>query len=121
MINLNRRSLLTALAASPLMAASVYGAQSSSYQRQGRLQQSVMSSVWGDLDLSFEQRCEILARMGFAGMDLPREEQVPMLRDYGLAPTLMTGTGTSFQNGFIRAELHDKIEEETRKGIDMCG
>jgi hydroxypyruvate isomerase len=32
----------------------------------------------------------------------------------------MTGTGTSFQNGLIRKELHNQIEDATHAGIDMC-
>jgi hydroxypyruvate isomerase len=32
----------------------------------------------------------------------------------------MTGTGTSFQNGMIRKEMHDAFEKATREGIDMC-
>src|SRR5690606_20581108 len=35
-------------------------------------------------------------------------------------PALMTGTGTSFQDGLIRRELHDAIEAATREGIDRC-
>jgi hydroxypyruvate isomerase len=79
-----------------------------------------MASVWTGTKYSFEERCKILARIGFKGVDLPTAEQVPILRQYGLAPTLMTGTGTSFQDGLIRKELHGKIEEATRAGIDMC-
>jgi len=80
-----------------------------------------MSSVWGmGSNLSFEDRCKILAQIGYKGVDLPTAQQVPILKKYGLTPTLMTGTGTSFQDGLIRKELHDKIEQATRAGIDMC-
>jgi hydroxypyruvate isomerase len=79
-----------------------------------------MSSVWTGSKTTFEERCKILARIGFKGVDLPSAQQVPILRDNGLAPALMTGTGTSFQNGLIRKEIHDKIEEATRAGIDTC-
>lgn len=116
---LRRRELLAALAASPLLASQAARALEPGV-RQGRLKQSVMFQVWGDLDLSIEERCEVLAALGFAGMDLPQPEEVPVLRDYGLTPTLMTGTGTSFENGLIRRELHDQIEEATHAGIDMC-
>jgi hydroxypyruvate isomerase len=33
---------------------------------------------------------------------------------------MMTGTGTTFQDGLIRKELHDKFEPAIRAGIDMC-
>jgi hydroxypyruvate isomerase len=38
----------------------------------------------------------------------------------GFDTLLMTGTGTSFQNGLIRTEIHNQIEEATRAGIDVC-
>ena len=88
--------------------------------RRASIRQSVMSSVWGNSPLSFEERCKVLARIGFKGVDLPSAQQVPILKAHGLAPAMMTGTGTNFQNGLIRKELHSRFEEEFRKGIDMC-
>jgi hydroxypyruvate isomerase len=88
--------------------------------RQGNIKQSVMGSVWGNLDLSIEERCEVLAALGFAGMDLPQPQQIPILEEYGLTPAMMVGTGTSFADGLIRRELHDQIEAATHAGIDMC-
>jgi hydroxypyruvate isomerase len=86
-----------------------------------KLKQSVMASVWGaNNKLSFEDRCKLLAKIGFKAVDLPTAQQVPILKQYGLVPAIMTGTGSSFQQGLIRKELHDKFEAETRKGIDMC-
>ena len=80
-----------------------------------------MGSVWGnESKLSFEERCKILARIGFKGVDLPTPEQVPILKQYGLAPAMMTGAGTSFQDGLIRKELHDKFEAAFHAGIDAC-
>jgi hydroxypyruvate isomerase len=79
-----------------------------------------MASVWTGSTISFEERCKILARIGFKGVDLPTAQQVPILRDNGLTPAMMTGTGTSFQNGLIRKEIHDQVEQATHAGIDMC-
>ena len=62
-----------------------------------RLKQSVMASVWTGSTYSFEERCKILARIGFKGVDLPTVQQVPILTQNGLAPGMMTGTGTSFE------------------------
>ena len=79
-----------------------------------------MASVWGTSNLSFEERCKTLARIGFKGVDLPTAQQMPILKQYGLTPALMTGTGTSFQDGLIRKELHSKFEAAFHEGIDMC-
>lgn len=118
---MERRTFLTSLAAAPLITgtAGKLSAQTPAPSR-GRLKQSVMASVWTGSTASFEERCKILARIGFKGVDLPTEKQVPILTQNGLAPAMMTGTGTSFQNGLIRKEIHDKIEDATHAGIDTC-
>src|SRR5215472_13880749 len=123
MPGMKRREFLSTVAGAGVIAASPSAASSqtpSSTPRKGRLKQSVMASVWGNSNLSFEERCKTLARIGFKGVDLPTAQQVPMLRDHGLTPALMTGTGTSFQDGLIRKQMHDKFEAEFHKGIDMC-
>ena len=120
---MERRTFLAGVAA-PLVTLSTGGASQLSAQApapaRGRIKQSVMASVWMGTTLSFEERCKILARIGFKGVDLPTAQQVPILTQNGLAPGMMTGTGTSFQNGLIRKEIHDQIEEATHAGIDMC-
>jgi len=118
---LNRRKLLSLFAASPLLASQAARALEPGI-RQGQLRQSVMFQVWGDLRQSTTtaEKCEILAALGFAGMDLPQPNEIPILEDYNLTPALMTGTGTSFADGLIRRELHDQIEAATRDGIDVC-
>jgi len=85
-----------------------------------KIRQGVMSSVWTGSNLTFEQRCEALARIGYVSVDLPTEPQVDIMKKYKLVPGMMTGTGTSFQNGMIRKEMHDTFEKATREGIDLC-
>lgn len=116
---LDRRKLMSILAASPLLASQAARALEPGV-RQGRLKQSVMFQVWGDLNLDIQERCEVLAALGFAGMDLPQPGEIAVLQEYGLTPALMTGTGTTFADGLIRRELHDEIEAATREGIDVC-
>jgi hydroxypyruvate isomerase len=119
---MKRRHFLSTMAVAPFAAAPLAAAAQSQPRpaRSGRIKQSVMGSVWGSSTLSVEEKCRTLAQLGFKGMDLPSAPQVPVLKDHGLTPTLMTGTGTTFQNGLIRKELHDRFEEEFHKGIDMC-
>jgi hydroxypyruvate isomerase len=123
---MDRRDFLAGMAVVPfataLNPASAAAAQTPAKTRaRAPIRQSVMASVWGaDSKIPFEERCKILARIGFKGMDLPTPEQAPMLKQYGLTPTMMTGAGTSFQDGLIRKELHGKFEEAFRAGIDTC-
>jgi hydroxypyruvate isomerase len=122
---MQRREFLAGIAAAPLAAAlrpehvAAQGAPAA--KPRSPIRQSVMASVWGaNSKLSFEERCQILQRIGFKGVDLPTVEQVPILKKYGLAPVMMTGAGTSFQDGLVRKELHDKFEPAFRAGIDAC-
>jgi hydroxypyruvate isomerase len=121
---MHRREFLLGMAAAPVVAsanaASPVVAQQKPAVTRTRLKQSVMASVWTGTNIDFEERCKILARIGFKGVDLPTAQQVPILKKYGLAPALMTGTGTSFQNGLIRKELHNEFGKAFREGIDMC-
>jgi hydroxypyruvate isomerase len=124
---MERRDFLTGLAVAPLAAAlntaptQAQAQPSAAARPRVPIKQSVMASVWGaDSKLSFEQRCQALQRLGFKGVDLPTPEQAPMLKKYGLTPAMMTGAGTSFQDGLIRKELHDKFEAAFKTGIDTC-
>ena len=123
---MERRDFLAGLAAAPIAAAAFGNASPAAAQNpppartRMPIKQSVMGSVWTGTKFSFEERCQILAKLGFKGVDLPSAQQVPILKKYGLTPTMMTGTGKSFQDGLIRREIHDKIEAATRAGIDMC-
>ncbi len=125
---MERRDFLTGMAAAPLAVAASALSPATAAQAQAPaaarprtpIKQSVMASVWTGTKLSFEERCKILSKLGFKGVDLPTAEQVPIMKQYGLAPTMMTGTGTSFQNGLIRTELHGKFEAAIHAGIDMC-
>jgi len=124
---MHRRAFLIGAGAVPLAMASPVAARAvrpsqgqAAAPRRAPIRQSVMSSVWGNSALSFEDRCRTLARIGFTGVDLPSAQQVPILQKHGLAPTMMTGTGTSFQNGLIRKEMHDRFEQEFLEGIDTC-
>src|ERR1043166_6152862 len=116
---MERRGFLAGMAALSTGVADRLLAQTPATPR-SRIKQSVMASVWTGSTTSFEERCKILARIGFKGVDLPTEQQVPILVQNGLAPAMMTGTGTSFQNGLIRKEIHNQIEDATHAGIDMC-
>ena len=123
---MDRRDFLAGMAVAPLAAAFQGGrspanaAQQPAARARTPIKQSVMASVWGQSKLSFEERCQVLQRLGFKGMDLPTPEQAPMLKTYGLTPAMMTGAGTSFQEGLVRKELHDKFEAAFKQGIDTC-
>ena len=81
---MDRRDFLAGMAAAPLAAASLSLASPASAAQapvpapaqaaakpRVPIKQSVMASVWTGTKYSFEERCQILQKFGFKGMDLP--------------------------------------------------
>ncbi len=116
---MQRRAFLLSLAATSV-AANVTSAQRGPAARKGRLKQSVMRVNFAP-DTPFEEMCSTAVRLGFDGFDLTGAQDWPILKKYGLTPTLTTASvGTTFENGLIRKELHDGFEKGFRTSIDQC-
>ena len=124
---MKRRDFLASVAAAPLAAGVVAQAQTrpdakpaAAAPKKGRLKQSVMRVNFGQ-GTSFDDMCRTAADLGFEGFDLTGPQDWPTLKKYGLTPALVTASvGTTFENGLIRKELHDKFEDGFRKSIDTC-
>jgi hydroxypyruvate isomerase len=72
--------------------------------------------------MSFEDMCREAVRLGLKGFDTPADANWPILRKYGLIPTLSLATATPlpFRDGIVRREIHDRIEPIMRADIDRC-
>ena len=64
--------------------------------------------------------CRHAPRLGCNGFDLIAPQDWPTLRKHGLLPTMAPAGGVTFENGLIRKELHDSIEQSLRPFIDQC-
>jgi hydroxypyruvate isomerase len=89
--------------------------------RKGRLKQSAMTRNFNPA-MPFEDMCREAARLGLRGFDTPADANWPILRKYGLIPTLSLATATPlpFRDGIVRKEIHDRIEPLMRADIDRC-
>jgi len=84
----------------------------------GRLKQGVTRGVFAR-DMSFEDTCRTAARLGLKGYDLEGPEQWPMLKKYGLAPTMWPpGPGGTISNALNRAENHAALEKAMHQALD---
>jgi hydroxypyruvate isomerase len=123
---MKRREVMMALAASPLLTAGAARAQigpaSQAARKPARLKLGVMFQVWGfptAVITDLEQRFSMLSRLGYAAADLLSADQVPLAREHGLEPCLMTAPGgTSQAVGAIRATPEQF--DATLAGIAMC-
>ncbi len=110
-----RKALLSTAAAS----AAAFAQMPNVTVRKSKLKQSVCSSVFGR-GTAFEVMCWEAARMGFKGFDLRGVQDFPMLKKYGLLPTMVPGGGGTIPEGPIRKENHAAIEKNCHEIIDAC-
>jgi hydroxypyruvate isomerase len=86
--------------------------------RRGKIKQAVCPGVFGR-NMELEDRCRHAARLGVYGIDLIGPKDWPVLKKYGLIPTMCPGGGT-IPEGFNRVENHAKYEAAVHSLIDQC-
>ena len=114
---MRRREFVSAAAL--VGAATVATSQTAPAPNKGRLKQCVTGFPF-DPKLSFEDRCREAAQLGCVGYDLVGPKDWPMLKKYGLIPTMAPPGGVSFENGLIHKETHEEFLASLGKGIDEC-
>jgi hydroxypyruvate isomerase len=108
---MTRRSFFPATAAA---AAAVAGPP----QRNGRLKQAATRGCFGK-GKSLDQICKEAAALGLKGVDLVGPADWPVLKKYGLVPTMAPG-GSSIRDGINRTENHAGIEARCREAITQA-
>jgi hydroxypyruvate isomerase len=87
-------------------------------KRKGRLKQGVTQGVFAR-GMSLEDCCKAAARLGIQGFDLIGPMDWPLLRKYGLTPSMYPlGPGGTIADALNRTENHDKLEKSLRAAID---
>src|SRR6266700_1425132 len=110
---MRRRDLLPALAASAVLAQT-----DAPIQRKGRIKQGVTRGVFGR-DMRLEDACRAAARLGIKGFDLIGPADWPLLKKYGLVPSMYpAGAGGDIRSALNRKENHERIEKSLRAAID---
>jgi hydroxypyruvate isomerase len=104
--------------AASTLAQSTALAQSSPVQRKGRIKQGVTKGVFARA-AKLEDCCRDAARLGIQGFDLIGPEDWPLLRKYGLTPSMYPlGPGGTIADALNRTENHDRLEKSLRAAID---
>ena len=84
--------------------------------RRGRLKQGVCRGVFKGAQLDLEGECREAARLGACGIDLVGPEAFPLLKKYGLIPTMVPG-GCSIKAGINDNKNHSTIDQKMREAI----
>jgi hydroxypyruvate isomerase len=110
---MDRRSFVQSAAVGSVAVLSA-AAQVKPMERKGRLKQSVCR--WCYNKIPIEDLAKESARLGLKSVDLAPASEWPVLKKYGLVPT-MIGGGTTIPEGFNRKENHAGIEERFRESV----
>jgi hypothetical protein len=107
----HRRHLLASLASTALAAAQT--PSSGHIARKGRIRQScftrsLISGPNGPA-MSPDEMFQLAAHLGAAGFDMLPAAQWPLLKQYGLIPTMGSGGGVTIQDGIIHKAMHDDM------------
>ncbi len=112
---MRRRDFLPALAA-PLAMAQAQTPQP--VKLKGKFKQGVCQGVF-PRGMAFEDRCKEAVALGITGFDLVGPAQWPMLKKYGLTPTMYPGgPGGQLPDALANEGNHAKLEPLLRAAID---
>jgi hydroxypyruvate isomerase len=114
---LRRRNFLTTIGSLTAFSILGGGARSALAEpRKGRLKQALCPGVFGKAKLDFEGKCREAARLGAYGIDLVGPDSFPMLKKYGLIPTMVPG-GSGIRDGINDKKNHAEIDRKMREAI----
>jgi len=111
---MDRRSFFQTAAAGASAAALSSAAETKPIERKGRLKQSVCR--WCYAKVPVEDFAKESARLGLRSVDLAGPADWPVIKKYGLVPTMISG-GTTIPDGFNRKENHAGIETRFRQAV----
>jgi hydroxypyruvate isomerase len=115
---MKRRDFFTQIAGGLALSSLVSPAGAQTVQRKGRLKQGIASGCFGR-DYPFDDLCREAARLGAQGIDLVGPDSFPILKKYGLIPTMLP-SASGIRDGIIHKELHDKMAEKMSADIDIA-
>jgi hydroxypyruvate isomerase len=116
---MTRRTFLPTLAGGCALGLRAQPADEKPVIRKGRLKQAVTNGVF-PRGRSLEENARDAARMGAKGYDLIGPKDWPILKKYGLLPTMVMGYGGTIPEALNRTENHSAIEKLMHEGIDLC-
>ena len=115
---MKRRYFFPSLAGGLTLGSLARRAGAQTVERKGRLKQGITPGCLGR-DYPFEDLCRESARLGVQGIDLVGPERFPVLKRYGLVPTMVPSAST-ISNGIIHKELHDMMAAKMLADIDVA-
>jgi hydroxypyruvate isomerase len=83
----------------------------------GNIHHSVSRWTYGDL--SIEELCQLVKKLGFGAIDLVGPEDWPMLKKYGIDSSMCNGAELNLVDGWSNPKFHDELIQRYRHHIDL--
>ena len=112
---MTRRTFVPALTG---LGAAALAAPAMAAPRKGRLKQCVTRGCFGR-GKTMEEMAKAAADVGAVGFDLINPPDFPILKKYGLLPTMIPG-GSTIPDGVNDKALHEGIEKRMKEAIDAA-
>jgi hydroxypyruvate isomerase len=117
---MRRRDFVNGLAAATAVVSGASAQTSSPIARKGRLKQCVTRGVFNP-KMPFEDMCREAAHLGCKGFDLVPARDWPILKKYGLIPTMrLPNAGVTIPDGINRKDVQDELVKSMGPAIEEC-
>jgi hydroxypyruvate isomerase len=87
--------------------------------KKGKFRQGVMRQNFPQ-GMQLEQICQIASKVGIKGVDMAGNNDLALLKKYGMTISMGGTGGVDFNNGLIRKEVHDQLVKSVSEQIDFC-
>lgn len=114
---MTRRDLVQSSLLASALAGAAAAPAAAQAPKKAKFKQAVTRGVFRKMD--FDAACKLAADHGIRGFDLVGEKDYPILKKYGLVPSMVPG-GSGIRDGINHTELHAKIEPLMRQAIDWA-
>ncbi|MCZ8198561.1 MAG: TIM barrel protein [Flavobacterium sp.] len=123
---MNRRKLIKNLALGSLVFPSVVNAvanidEKATIETNKKLKGNINHSVcrWTFDQLSIEELCVLVKKIGFSAIDLVEPKDFPILKKYGIDSSMCTGAHISLTEGWNEPKYHEVLINNYLKYIDL--
>src|SRR5260370_31740633 len=115
---MTRRTFFPAMTAAGAVSAVAFQDSDQTVHRKGRLKQSVTNGVF-PRGRSLEENARDAARLGAKGYDLIGPKDWPILKKYGLVPSMILGYSGTIPDGLHRNKYHEAIVKANQAGVGI--
>lgn len=116
-MSLNRRDLIKIALASATISTLPKNASASTQPLKGNIRHAV--ARWTFEELSIEQLCQTVLKLGFNAIDLVGPDDWPTLKKYGIDSSMCNGAEPSLTEGWCEPKYHDDLTKRYLKHIDL--